>query len=169
MSAGTSHTARLYALIVSGLLFFVVWAVVAAHPWQRAAADPRLVALTRREQRLRFDATRVRKIVTRRYADYRIQLTRRRIQIAAAHRRQAQLNAAAKRREAQLAAAAALLVAQQQAAAASTQTVYPTPPATAAPAAAASSALAQTPSPPPAAAPPVRVVTLPPLVVTRTS
>jgi hypothetical protein len=171
MAAGTRHTARLYALIVSALVFFLVWAVVAAHPWQRAAADPRLAALTRREQRLRADAIRVQKLVTRRFSDYRIQLARRKAQIAAAKRRQAQLNAAARRRQAEL-AAAAQLAARQQAFAAQAQVVPAAVSSSPAPAVATPTAPAPAATPPPApaaAAPPVRVVTLPPLVVTRTS
>jgi len=34
----TSHHGRLYALAASILLFFVAWAVVAAHPWAAPAA-----------------------------------------------------------------------------------------------------------------------------------
>jgi hypothetical protein len=169
MAAGTRHTARLYTLIVSALIFFLVWAVVAAHPWQRASADPRLVALTQREQRLRADATRVQKLLHRRFADYRIQLARRRTQIAAAKRRQAQLNAAARRRQAQL-AVAAQLAARQQALAAQAQAAPSPVLSTPAPVTATPTAPAPAATPPPApAAPPVRVVTLPPLVVTRTS
>ena len=41
----TSHVARLYALAVGLLVFFVAWAAVAAHPWKtstRPPQDPRL-------------------------------------------------------------------------------------------------------------------------------
>lgn len=173
MAAGTSHTTRLYALIVSALIFFLVWAVVAAHPWQRSTADPRLVALTRREQRLRADAIRVQNVVRRRFADYRTQLARRRAQIAAAERRQAQLDAAARRRQAQL-EVAAQLAARQQALAAQAQAPPSAVSSSPAPVSAIRTAPASAPPPPPApvaapAAPPVRVVTLPPVVITRTS
>jgi hypothetical protein len=130
----TSHHGRLYALAGSILVLFLAWALVAAHPWASTAAasrDPRLVALARREQRLRTEAVLVQKIVTRRYAVYRRRFAAYR---AALVRRQAQI-AAARR-----AAAAAQLASVSQAA--------------------------------PAAAPPgggVRVVSLPPLVITRTS
>ncbi len=116
----TSHTGRLYALAAALLSFFVLWAVIAAHPWtgSTAAGDPRLAALAQREHRLRADAALVQKVVDRRLAAYRASLATRRS-----------------------------LVAETRAAATSSS-VAP---------------VAQ------AAAPSVRVVTLPPLVITRTS
>ena len=132
----TSHHGRLYALAASNLLFFVAWAVVAAHPWatpKAAARDPRLVAIAQREQRLRKEAGLVQQVVARRYADYQARFAAYKAALA---RRQAQI-AAARRAAAQQAQLAAV----QQAAA-------------------------------PAVAPSgggVRVVTLPPLVITRTS
>ena len=122
----TSHAGRLYVLAAALVVFFLAWAVVAAHPWattKAAASDPRLVALARREQRLRVEAGMVQKIVTRRFSDYR--------------RRFAAYRAALARRQAELAAARSA------------------PVAAAAPVAAGGGG--------------VRVVTLPPLVVTRTS
>jgi hypothetical protein len=130
----TSHAGRLYALGAAIVVFFLAWAVVAAHPWttpKAAARDPRLAALAQREHRLRATARLVQKVVDRRFADYRRQFAAYKTALA---RRQAQIRTA-----------------QQQAAAAAAQPVS-------APQAAA-----------PAAAPSVRVVTLPPLVVTRTS
>jgi len=131
----TSSHGRLYALGASILVFFVAWAVIAAHPWgapRAAARDPRLVSLAQREHRLRNEAGLVQRVVARRYVDYRARfaaykagLAKRQAQIAASRRAAA--------RQAQLASVA-------QAA--------------------------------PAAAPSgggVRVVTLPPLVITRTS
>jgi hypothetical protein len=117
----TSHVARLYALAAAVVLFFVLWAGIAAHPWSTqssAPPDPRVAALAAREQRLRHDAVVVRRIVRARFAAYRVHL----------HRRQAAISAA-KRAQAAAAAAAAT----------------------------------------PVATPSVRVVTLPPLTVTRTS
>jgi hypothetical protein len=115
---------RLYAIVVGTLVFFVAWAAIAAHPWAQArasATDPRLAALSAREQRLRVESLRVRRVVAQRFARYRIELLARRRAIARITR------------EAVRAAA----------------------PSTA------SAALA-----PPAS---VRIVTLPPLVITRTS
>ena len=89
---------------------------VAARPWAHSSkrvADPRLTALVGREQHLRRESLVVRRIVQKRWAVYRVELRKRKVQIAAAQ-------------QAQLAAV-------------------------------------------PAAAPSVRVVSLPPLTVTRTS
>jgi hypothetical protein len=112
----TSHVGRLYALALALVVFFLTWTTVAARPWVPSAsplADPRLTTLAAREQRLRHESLVVQRIVQKRWAVYRVELQKRKAQIAAAE-------------QAQLAAA-------------------------------------------PAAAPSVRVVTLPPLTVTRTS
>jgi hypothetical protein len=76
MTSG-SHTGRLYAIAAAVLVFFLAWAVIAAHPWAsvQAARDPRLVALTKREQKLRREAKLVKRVVDRRFADYRRRLT----------------------------------------------------------------------------------------------
>ncbi|HZR96190.1 MAG TPA: hypothetical protein VFA56_10875 [Gaiellaceae bacterium] len=113
----TSH-ARVYVLALALVVFFLAWAVVAAHPWAAAAADPRLKALTLREQRLRRESRLVNELVNRRWAAYRVALRARRAQIASA---KAATAAAAVQRASYSAAA------------------------------------------------PVRVVTLPPLTITRTS
>jgi hypothetical protein len=134
----TNHHGRLYALAASTLVFFVAWAVIAAHPWasrKDAGRDPRLVALTQREQQLRREAALVQRVVARRYAVYRKRFAA--YKVALAHR---QAEVAAAQRAA--AAQQAQLVAAQQAA--------------------------------PAAAPSgggggVHYVSLPPLVITRTS
>ena len=62
----TSHTGRLYALAVATVVFFLAWAVVAAHPWQQAAADPRLKVLAVRQAQLQREAKLVQQIVARR-------------------------------------------------------------------------------------------------------
>lgn len=86
----TSHVGRLYALALALLVFFLTWAVVAAHPWATSAnADPRIAALAAREQRIRHESVAVRRIVNRRWAVYRKQLHARQAQIAAV--KQAQL------------------------------------------------------------------------------
>lgn len=88
----TSHVGRLYALALALLVFFLTWAVVAAHPWATSAkADPRIAALVVREQRIRHESVAVRRIVNRRWAVYRTQLHARQAQIAAAKQAQAQL------------------------------------------------------------------------------
>jgi len=127
----TSHVGRLYALAGALLGFFLVWALVASHPWRSASGDPRLQALVQRERRLRADAALVRQVTARRELEYRQALAARR-ELAVRRSR-----IAAGRTE----------IASQQAAAAR----------------AAVSAAA------PAPQPSVRVVTLPPLTITRTS
>lgn len=120
----TSQPGRLYALAGALFTFFVLWAVVAAHPWATPpkSRDPRLAALAQRERRLRADAAFVQRVVDRRFAAYRVALAKRRAEIAAA---------------------------QSRARAAAAAPVW--------------RAAASAPSPS------VRVVTLPPLVITRTS
>jgi hypothetical protein len=127
----TSHAGRLYALALALVVFFLAWAVVAARPWFKAAADPRLQALAAREVRLRHEAKLVNRVVAARWTAYRAALRLRESQIAAAKTR----------------IAAARASAQRQAAA----------------------AMAAQPVPTTAAASAVRVVTLPPLTITRTS
>ena len=79
----TSHTGRLYALALSLVVFFLAWAVVAAHPWG-GSSDPRLKALAEQEAQLRREAAVVRQVVSQRQASYRAQLRARNAQIAAA-------------------------------------------------------------------------------------
>jgi hypothetical protein len=64
----TSHVGRLYAAAVSLVVFFVLWAAIAANPWETTSTDPRVVALAQREAALRRDAKLVREIVARRTA-----------------------------------------------------------------------------------------------------
>jgi hypothetical protein len=78
----TSHQVRLYGLALALVIFFLGWAVVAAHPWATQAADPRLKALGKREAQLRSDARAVRKVVAARWAHYRVELKLRRAEIA---------------------------------------------------------------------------------------
>jgi hypothetical protein len=78
----TSHQGRLYVFALALLVFFLSWAVVAAHPWAKTAADPRLRALALRERQLRHEAKLVQKVVAGRWARYRVQLKRRRALIA---------------------------------------------------------------------------------------
>jgi hypothetical protein len=78
----TSHQGRLYALTLALVVFFLAWAVLAARPWATASADPRLNVLAVREAQLRREAKLVGKVVTARWARYRIELKARRAQIA---------------------------------------------------------------------------------------
>ena len=45
----TSHHGRLYGLALALVVFFLAWAVIAAHPWATASADPRLRTLAIRQ------------------------------------------------------------------------------------------------------------------------
>lgn len=69
----TSHPARLYALVLGVLVFFVAWASVVAHPWaaSSAASNPQLAALAARQQRVHLESLRVQKIVALRWSAYR--------------------------------------------------------------------------------------------------
>ncbi len=91
----TNHVGRLYSLALALVVFFVLWAGIAARPWASTRSDPRVAALVAREQQLRRDSVLVKKVVARRWAVYRVQLTRRKAAIATA--RQRQLTAAAAR------------------------------------------------------------------------
>jgi hypothetical protein len=65
----TDYTARLYALALAILVFFVAWAAVAAKPWATsspASTDPRIRALIVKEQRVRAEALAVRRVVAAR-------------------------------------------------------------------------------------------------------
>ena len=90
----TSHVGRLYASALALLVFFLIWATVAAKPWVHSSghADTQLAALAAREQRLRHESLVVRRIVRKRWAVYRVELRKRKAQLAAAQ--QAQLAAA---------------------------------------------------------------------------
>jgi hypothetical protein len=76
----TSHVVRLYVVAAGVLTFFLSWAAVAAHPWAPkpavAAADPRVAALTARQQRVHFESLRVQKVVRARWAAYRAALAK---------------------------------------------------------------------------------------------
>jgi hypothetical protein len=70
----TSHVARLYALVLGVLVFFVAWAAVVARPWaatSTTARDPRLAALAARQHRVQLESLRVQKIVALRWDAYR--------------------------------------------------------------------------------------------------
>lgn len=82
----TNHVARLYAVALALAVLFLTWAVVAARPWATAAAaekDPRIVALERREAKLRRQSVRVERTVERRFARYEARLRKRKRAIAA--------------------------------------------------------------------------------------
>jgi hypothetical protein len=113
-----SHALRLYVLSITLLVFFVLWAVIAARPWAAAQnggspGGAKLDALAARERHLRHEARVVEKAVRRRWVSYRRRL----------HAREAQIRALEQRHAAQLAAANAAAAA---AASATTYSAAPT-------------------------------------------
>ncbi len=91
-----SHALRLYVVSITFLVFFVLWAVIAARPWAaRSGTDPALTALAAREQHLRHEAGVVEKAVHRRWAEYRRRLRAREARIKELERRHAEQLAAA--------------------------------------------------------------------------
>jgi hypothetical protein len=80
----TSHVARLYAVVAAVVVFFLVWMGVAAHPWRPTAAqDPRVAAVAARQLRLQQESLRVKQVLDRRWASYRVALRARRRALAA--------------------------------------------------------------------------------------
>jgi hypothetical protein len=65
-----ARVTRLYVFAVTLLVFFVVWAVVAAHPWvaKSSAGDRQIAALAAREQQIHFESLLVRKLGAQRAA-----------------------------------------------------------------------------------------------------
>ena len=59
---------RLYVLAVTLLVFFVLWAVVAARPWvaKSSSGDRQIAALAAREQRIHFESLLIRKLSAQR-------------------------------------------------------------------------------------------------------
>jgi hypothetical protein len=94
----TNHVARLYAIALSLVVFFVTWAAVSARPWTAQPSkplDPRLAALQTREAQVHRESIRVRRVVKHRWHVYRVQLKKRKRQIAAIESANAQAAAAA--------------------------------------------------------------------------
>ena len=58
-----NHTARLYALALMLVVFFVGWAAIAACPWSQTAADPRLATLNVRAAQLTQQAAFINQVV----------------------------------------------------------------------------------------------------------
>ena len=58
-----ARVTRLYVFAVTVLVFFVAWAVVAAHPWATTSSGQRQVAaLAAREQRIHIESVLVRRL-----------------------------------------------------------------------------------------------------------
>jgi hypothetical protein len=72
-----------YAVATSLVVFFVAWAVISARPFVATAAkDDRIAALEQREKHLRHESLRVKRVVERRFAVYRVRLRHRERAIA---------------------------------------------------------------------------------------
>ncbi len=69
-----SEAARLYTIAITLLVFFVVWAGIAAHPWTGpesiALSDPRAAAVTAREAHLLQQTRVARRVLTTRWIRY---------------------------------------------------------------------------------------------------
>ncbi len=74
----TSPAGRIYVVGLSLLVFFVLWATVAARPWASTATDPRVAALRQREARIERQAAAAAQLVAVRWAAYRAALAERR-------------------------------------------------------------------------------------------
>ncbi|HEV8460028.1 MAG TPA: hypothetical protein VGQ38_04905 [Gaiellaceae bacterium] len=59
----TSHVGRLYAAAIAILVFFLIWAAVAARPWKTAAPDPRLQQIALRQQALKRETALVNQVL----------------------------------------------------------------------------------------------------------
>ncbi len=73
----TSPVGRLYVLAVSLVTFFVLWAVVAAHPWAATTPDTRLAALQQREAQIARETAAAQTAYAARLAVYRAALAAR--------------------------------------------------------------------------------------------
>jgi hypothetical protein len=85
----TNHVARLYAIALALVVFFLSWAAVAAAPWNHeqtaATPNPQVAALDRRAKKLERERVRVQKMLDRRFAEYRARLKERERLIAQMH------------------------------------------------------------------------------------
>lgn len=87
----TNTIGRFWAVAVALVVFFILWAVLAAKPWTSSGtpADPRLTALQAREQKVQTRALTVQQTLNKRWAAYRSTLLRQRGSLTA--QQQAQL------------------------------------------------------------------------------
>ncbi len=81
-----SDTARLYAVCLALLVFFVAWAAIAAHPWTgpepAIPRDPRARAVAARQAHLVARARVARHVLERRWTTYHRRMTARLAEIA---------------------------------------------------------------------------------------
>ncbi len=86
----TNAIGRFWAVAVALVVFFVLWAVLAAKPWVSSStpADPRLAALQAREQATQNRALAAQQSLNRRWAAYRSALLRQKGTLTAQQRAQ---------------------------------------------------------------------------------
>ncbi len=86
----TNAIGRFWAVALALVVFFVLWAVLAAKPWTSpvAAADPRLTALQAREQKVQTRALVAQQTLNKRWAAYRSALLRQKGSLTAQQRAQ---------------------------------------------------------------------------------
>jgi hypothetical protein len=80
----TSPLGRVYVLGAALLVFLLLWAGIAAHPWVSAAADPRLAALDARQQRLNAQLVAAQNRQAAQWSSYRATVAQRQRQAATA-------------------------------------------------------------------------------------
>jgi hypothetical protein len=90
----TNAIGRFWAVALALVVFFILWAVLAARPWASsgAPADPRLTALQAQEQKTQNRALAAQQTLNKRWAVYRSALMRQKGSLTA--QQQAQLAAA---------------------------------------------------------------------------
>jgi hypothetical protein len=76
----TNAIGRFWAAAVALVVFFILWAIIAARPWVSSSSvtgsDPRLAALQAREQKVQNQAITAQQTLNRRWAAYRSYLLR---------------------------------------------------------------------------------------------
>lgn len=128
-----SHVLRLYVVAITLLVFFVLWATVAARPWaaassRRPAVDPRLAALDRWERRLKHESQSVNRTLDRRWHAYRVRLKQREARIRKLKQQYARRLAAVRAAEARLAVPATSYASAPAAGGSGTSRVVTLPP-----------------------------------------
>jgi hypothetical protein len=88
--AVTNVIGRFWAVAVALVVFFVLWAVLAAKPWVSSGgpADPRLSALQAQEQQVQTRAIAAQQTLNQRWANYRAALAKQNGSLTAQQRAQ---------------------------------------------------------------------------------
>jgi len=90
VAAVTNVIGRFWAVAIALVVFFVLWAVLAARPWvsSGAPADPRLSALQAQELKTQNRALAAQQTLNKRWASYRTALIRQKGSLTAQQRAQ---------------------------------------------------------------------------------